>query len=185
MPWRRCFHDWTLIQHIMIQIIKHTINTGSNARSRGTWGICTRRAGKLYKARYQLYLSQILQENMRWKALAEIYTMRCFAPFGVESKNHEKRSWQRHPGEKQSPRVEQIWSQLLHRLESNSKTICTFLHACFFFFLFFFSGACDWRWTQKRTMLLGRRVGNRKRDFSDEKRNCSQRKVKFECILCE
>ena len=30
-------------------------------------------------------------------------------------------------------------------------------------------------------MLLGRRVGNRKRDFSDEKRKCSQRKVKFVC----
>ena len=28
-----------------------------------------------------LYRSQILQENMRWKALAEIYTMHSFAPF--------------------------------------------------------------------------------------------------------
>ena len=44
-----------------------------------TWGICTRRAGKLNKARSQLYRSQILQENMRWKALAEIYTMHSFA----------------------------------------------------------------------------------------------------------
>ena len=26
-------------------------------------------------ARYRLYRSQILQENMRWKPLAEIYTM--------------------------------------------------------------------------------------------------------------
>jgi len=40
-----------------------------------TWGICTRRAGKLYKARSRLYRSQILQVNTRWKALAEIYTM--------------------------------------------------------------------------------------------------------------
>ena len=46
-----------------------------------TWGICTRRAGKLYKARSRLYRSQILQQNMRWKALAEIYTMHSFVPF--------------------------------------------------------------------------------------------------------
>ena len=39
------------------------------------WGICTRKAGKLDKGRYQLYRSQLLQENMSWKALAEIYTM--------------------------------------------------------------------------------------------------------------
>ena len=30
-------------------------------------------------ARYRLYQSQILQENMRLKALAEIYTMHSFA----------------------------------------------------------------------------------------------------------
>ena len=46
-----------------------------------TWGICTRRAGKLYEARSRLYRSQILQENMHWKALAEIYTMHSYAPF--------------------------------------------------------------------------------------------------------
>ena len=45
------------------------------------WGICTRRAGKLYKARSRLYRIQILQVNMCWKALAEIYTMHSFAPF--------------------------------------------------------------------------------------------------------
>ena len=33
-------------------------------RLRRTWGICTRRAGKVYKARYQLYRSQILQEKI-------------------------------------------------------------------------------------------------------------------------
>ena len=44
-----------------------------------TWGICTRRAGKLYKTRSLLYRSQILQQNMRWKALAEIYIMNSFA----------------------------------------------------------------------------------------------------------
>ena len=32
-------------------------------RLRRTWGICTRGAGKVYKARYQLYRSQILQVN--------------------------------------------------------------------------------------------------------------------------
>ena len=44
-------------------------------------GICTRRAGKLYKARSRLYRCQFLQLNTRWKALAEIYTMHSFAPF--------------------------------------------------------------------------------------------------------
>ena len=36
-------------------------------------------AGKLYRARSRLYRSQFLQENMRWKALAEIYAMHSFA----------------------------------------------------------------------------------------------------------
>ena len=31
-------------------------------------------------ARSRLYRSQILQVNIRWKALAEIYTMHSFAP---------------------------------------------------------------------------------------------------------
>ena len=35
---------------------------------------------ELQTARYRLYRSQILQENMRWKALAEIYMMHSFAP---------------------------------------------------------------------------------------------------------
>ena len=48
-----------------------------------TWGICTRRAGKLCKARSRLYRSQSLQVlvNTLWKALDEIYTMHTFAPF--------------------------------------------------------------------------------------------------------
>ena len=37
------------------------------------------RLGKLDRARSQLYQSEILQENMRLKALAEIYTMHSFA----------------------------------------------------------------------------------------------------------
>ena len=32
------------------------------------------------RARSRLYRSQILQVNIRWKALAEIYTMHSFAP---------------------------------------------------------------------------------------------------------
>ena len=39
----------------------------------------TARSGKLYRARSWLYRGQILQENMRWKALGEIYTMHSFA----------------------------------------------------------------------------------------------------------
>ena len=35
----------------------------------------TRRGGRLWRARSRLYRSQILQVNMRLKALAEIYTM--------------------------------------------------------------------------------------------------------------
>ena len=35
--------------------------------------------GKLYRARSRLYRSQILQENMRLKAIAEIYTIHSFA----------------------------------------------------------------------------------------------------------
>ena len=37
--------------------------------------------GRLYRDRSRLYRSQILQVNMRWKALAEIYKMHSFAPF--------------------------------------------------------------------------------------------------------
>ena len=35
------------------------------------------------RARSRLYRNQILQENMRWKALAKIYTMHSFAPFST------------------------------------------------------------------------------------------------------
>ena len=47
--------------------------------SRGS--VCCRRgARKLYKARSPLYRSQWLQPNIRWKRLAEIYTIHAFAP---------------------------------------------------------------------------------------------------------
>ena len=38
-----------------------------------------RRSAKLWRARSRLYRSQILQVNMRLKALVEIYTMHSFA----------------------------------------------------------------------------------------------------------
>ena len=60
-----------------------------------TWAICTRRACKLNRARSQLYRSQILQENMRWKALAEIYTMHSFAPFWNRIPNSFAPFWNR------------------------------------------------------------------------------------------
>ena len=49
-----------------------------------TWAICTRRAGKLSKARSRLYRSQILQVNTHVKAVAEISTIHSFAPLGIE-----------------------------------------------------------------------------------------------------
>ena len=36
-------------------------------RLEGTWGICTRRAGKLYRARSRLYRSQILFGRLKWE----------------------------------------------------------------------------------------------------------------------
>ena len=42
-------------------------------------GTAARGAGKLDRARSRLYRGQILQVNMRLKALAEIYTMHSFA----------------------------------------------------------------------------------------------------------
>ena len=42
-------------------------------------GSFTDRSGKLDRARSRLYRGQILQENVRLKALAEIYTMHSFA----------------------------------------------------------------------------------------------------------
>ena len=39
------------------------------------------RTFELFRARSRLYRSQILQLNICWKALAEIYTMHSFAPF--------------------------------------------------------------------------------------------------------
>ena len=43
------------------------------------WLLHCEGSGKLDRARSRLYRGQILQENMRWKALAEIYTMHSFA----------------------------------------------------------------------------------------------------------
>ena len=44
-----------------------------------SWLLHCEGSGKLDRARSRLYRGQILQENMRLKALAEIYTMHSFA----------------------------------------------------------------------------------------------------------
>ena len=50
---------------------------------------------KIKSPRYRLHRSQILQENMRWKALAEMYTMHSFTlfwnPYTVLESNPKKR----------------------------------------------------------------------------------------------
>ena len=53
-----------------------------------TWGICTPRASKLYRARSRLSRSQFLQPNIRWKALAEIYTMHSILQLSLLLKKH-------------------------------------------------------------------------------------------------
>ena len=53
---------------------------GALHRRGATHPIGSRRSAKLWRARSRLYRRQILQVNMRLKALAEIYTMHSFAP---------------------------------------------------------------------------------------------------------
>ena len=43
-----------------------------------TWGICTRRAGKLYKARSRLYRRRFLRPNIQFAAFFEIYKICIF-----------------------------------------------------------------------------------------------------------
>ena len=57
----------------------HTLPKSRKLSRRPDAGCCIARSGKLDRARSRLYRSQILQENMRLKALAEIYTMHSFA----------------------------------------------------------------------------------------------------------
>ena len=52
---------------------------GSDAAERRVRLLHCEGSGKLDRARSRLYRGQILQENMRLKALAEIYTMHSFA----------------------------------------------------------------------------------------------------------
>jgi len=58
---------------------------GSTDRAAGVaaagkaWAQLATGCGKLYRARSRLYRNEILQENMRLKALAEIYIMHSFA----------------------------------------------------------------------------------------------------------
>ena len=58
-----------------------------------TWGICTRRAGKLYRARSRLYRSQILQVNTRWKK-EPLYCPRSEG--GENSDENDCNYWLRH-----------------------------------------------------------------------------------------
>ena len=51
------------------------------ARHLANWANFQNIFANFWRARSRLYRNQILQENMRWKALAEIYTMHSFAPF--------------------------------------------------------------------------------------------------------
>ena len=53
------------------------VHCASGELARLAW--CTARSGKLYRARSWLYRGRILQENMRLKALVEIYAMHSFA----------------------------------------------------------------------------------------------------------
>ena len=80
-----------------------------NQSSDRTGGICTRRAGKLHRARSRLYRRRFLQVNTRWKALAKIYTTHSFAPFwNPQSKlgkeTGKKRTWSKQPRKSENER---------------------------------------------------------------------------------
>ena len=55
-------------------VVRHLVQLHPGARD-----LRDRRGLKLDRARSRLYRGQILQQNMRLKALAEIYTMHSFA----------------------------------------------------------------------------------------------------------
>ena len=99
----------------------------SDSANRRTWAICTRRAGKLYKARSRLYRSHILQVNMRWKALAEIYTMHSLAPFwNPQSKTAP--FWNRIPKNEENHKGKSTWTNppfyKLNVLFENRQKVC-------------------------------------------------------------
>ena len=50
-------------------------------KGKGNFEVPFSRFPELFRARSRLYRSQILQVNIRWKALVEIYTKHSFAPF--------------------------------------------------------------------------------------------------------
>ena len=87
---------------LRLRLIIMMIRTGpqmeNNLRENVSKKVCTRRAGKLYRARSRLHRSRFLQVNTRWTALAEIYTMHSFAPlWNPLAKNGEKRAWPKQP----------------------------------------------------------------------------------------
>ena len=55
----------------LVELAEPRLDLGAVHQRRG--------CGKLYRARSRMYRSQILQENMCLKALAEIYAMHSFA----------------------------------------------------------------------------------------------------------
>ena len=65
----------------------------------------SRSAGKVDRARSQLYRCKILQVSTHWKALGEIYEMHFFAPFCTQSKTGKKEPGQNNPekGENERP----------------------------------------------------------------------------------
>ena len=73
--WRRQRRDLAALapDHRLHPVVVPARGRCLAARSRGEG------SGKLYTARSRLYRNEILQENMRLKALGEIYTMHSFA----------------------------------------------------------------------------------------------------------
>ena len=77
---------WTPAGQRLVQVRRHAERRGGTRRrgmpkecieSRATRTVTG--CGKLYRARSRLYRNEILQVNMRLKALVEIYTMHFFA----------------------------------------------------------------------------------------------------------
>ena len=65
----------------------------------------------------RLYRSQILQVNMRWKALPEIYTMHSFAPrWNPLAKNGEKGPGQNNPEKEENRSLISIFSSKIANL---------------------------------------------------------------------
>ena len=62
-----------------LELREHALAVRGEVALRDLLGRHCEGSGKLHRARSRLYRGQNLQENMRLKALAEIYTMHSFA----------------------------------------------------------------------------------------------------------